>query len=267
MKVIASILSLLVACVAGAAIWMYYPQYQISQLKEEKHTLASEQSETYIDFFRSSEKESIRHVALGDSIIKGYGANPTENLVKTFSENLEEDIHKEVLFQNEGINEITSGELNGLVQSGRFDKQIRSADIITLNIGGNDILQLGFKEGFYEAIHSFDSLQKEFNGNLSAILARIHELNPEATVLLLELYNPLDSNSDLYAVADKFLPKWNVKLYQLASELDYAVVVDTTTVINGRKPQNLADDGVHPSGLGYSAIAEQMINQLETKTR
>ncbi len=267
MKAIASILSLIAACMAGIAIWVYYPQYQINQLKDEKHTLASEQSETYIDYFRDSEKTELRHVALGDSIIKGYGANPKENLVKTFSESLEKDIRKKVLFQNEGINEITSSELNALVQSGKFDRQIQSADIITLNIGGNDILRLGFEEGFYEAIRSFDTLQTEFNGNLSEILNRVHTLNPEATVLLLELYNPLDQKADLYTVADKFLPKWNVKLYQLAEELDYAVVVDTTAVINGEQPQNLSYDGVHPSGLGYSAIAEQMLNELETNTR
>lgn len=267
MKVIASILSLAAAGVAGIAIWIYYPQYQINQLKEDRQTLASEQSETYIDYFRSADKPLLRHVALGDSIITGYGANPTENLVKTFSENLEKDIQKDVLFQNEGINEITSGELNELVQSGRFDEQIRSADIITLNVGGNDILRLGFEKGFYEAVRSFDTLQTEFDQNLSDTLTHIHELNPEAAVLLLELYNPLDSNSELYTVADQFLPKWNVKIYQMASELDYAVVVDTTEVINGQKPQNLSDDGVHPSGLGYNAIAEQMINELATKTR
>lgn len=269
MKVVATILSLVAACLAGIAIWIYYPQYQIEQLKEGNgpHTLASERKDTYVEYFRKSDKQVLRHVAIGDSIITGFGANPKENLVKTFSENLEASIQKDVQFQNEGINEITSSELNELVQNGEFDEQIKQADIVTINVGGNDILQLGFEEGFYEAVQSFDLLQTEFNENLTDVLDRVHELNPKATVLLLELYNPLDREFELYTLADRFLPKWNVQLYELASKLDYAVVVDTTEVINSEQPQNLSDDGIHPSELGYHAIAEQMLNQLETRTR
>ncbi|WP_046179795.1 GDSL-type esterase/lipase family protein [Domibacillus tundrae] len=267
MKVIATIFSLLAACVAGFAIWMYYPQYQIEQLKEGPHTLASERKDTYVEYFRKSDKQVLRHIAIGDSVITGFGANPKENLVKTFSENLESSIQKEVQFQNEGINEITSSELNELVQNGQFDEQIKQADIVTINIGGNDILKLGFEEGFYEAVQSIDSLQTEFNTNLTDIMNRVHTLNPDATVLLLELYNPLEKEFELYTLADRFLPRWNVQFYELAAEHDYAVVVDTAEVINSEMPQNLSDDGIHPSELGYHAIADQMLNQLQRETR
>ncbi|WP_046175269.1 SGNH/GDSL hydrolase family protein [Domibacillus indicus] len=267
MKIIATIFSLVAACVAGFAIWIYYPQYQIEQLKEGPQTLASERKDTYIEYFRKVDKPVLYHVAIGDSVINGFGAHPKENLVKAFSENLESSIHKEVQFHNEGINEITSRELNDLVQNGQFDKQIQQADIVTINIGGNDILQLGFEEGFYEAVQSFDSLQKEFSANLADIMGRVHELNPEATVLLLELYNPLDKDFELYTLASRFLPRWNVQFYEMASNYDNAVVVDTTEVINSEKPQNLSDDGIHPSALGYHAIANQMLNELQQKTR
>ncbi|OXS78332.1 SGNH/GDSL hydrolase family protein [Domibacillus enclensis] len=267
MKGIAAILSVVAACVAGLAIWMYYPHYQIEQLKQGPQTLASEPKDTYVEYFRSNEKQTLKHVAIGDSVITGFGVHPKENLVKTFSENLEASIQKDVQFQNEGINEITSSELNELVQSGRFDKQIMQADIVTLNVGGNDILQLGFEEGFYEAIQSFDSLQSAFNQNLTDIMERVHELNPEATVLLLELYNPLDKDFELYSLADRFLPRWNVQFYELAASHDYAVVVDTTDVINSESPENVSEDGIHPSELGYHAIADQMLSQLQRQTR
>ncbi|WP_050181671.1 SGNH/GDSL hydrolase family protein [Domibacillus robiginosus] len=267
MKVIATILSVVAVCVAGFAIWVYYPQYQIKQLKEGPQTLASEQRETYIDYFRESDKPVLRHLAIGDSIITGFGAPPKENLVKSFSESLESSIQKEVQFQNEGINEITSSELNRLVQDGEFDEQIKQADIVTINIGGNDILQLGFQKGFYEAVQSFDSLQTTFNANLADMMERVHSLNPEATVLLLELYNPFHKEFEFYTMADRFLPRWNLQFYELAAKYDYAVVVDTTEVINSETPQNVSDDGVHPSKLGYHAIADQMLVQLQQEVR
>ncbi|MCI2253356.1 GDSL-type esterase/lipase family protein [Domibacillus sp. PGB-M46] len=267
MKVIATILSVVAVCVAGFAIWIYYPQYQIEQLKEGPQTLASEQKKTYIDYFRESDKQVLRHLAIGDSIITGFGAPPKENLVKSFSESLESSIQKEVEFQNEGINEITSTELNRLVQGGEFDDQIKKADIVTINIGGNDILQLGFQKGFYEAVQSVDSLQKTFNANLTDIMERVHTLNPEATVLLLELYNPLDKEFELYSMADRLLPRWNLQFYELAAKHDYAVVVDTTEVINSETPQNVSDDGIHPNEFGYHAIADQMLFQLQQEVR
>ncbi|OMP67002.1 GDSL-type esterase/lipase family protein [Domibacillus epiphyticus] len=271
MKFFAYILGLLAAVVLGVCIWIYYPQYQINQMKKESVSdspaWASEHEVTYMEYYRSIDKPTIQHLAIGDSIIKGYGANPNENLVESFSVELEEDIKKDVFYQNEGINEMTSSELNELVQQGTYDEQIKTADIITINIGGNDILRLGFEKGFYEAIRSFDTLQKTFDNNLSSITNRIKTLNPDATLLLLELYNPLEQNNEFYDVADKVLPKWNLKLYQLASKLDNAVVIETTAVINSEKPQNLAYDGVHPNALGYNAISEQMLIQFRKDTR
>lgn len=266
-KGLAAIFGLLAACVAGVAIWLYYPQYQIQQLKEESYTLASSQQITYLDYFQKSKKQAVHHVALGDSIITGFGSHANQNLVKEFSQNLEQRIGKSVTVENKGINEITSTDLNKLVQSGHFNEEIKKADIVTINIGGNDILQLGFEKGFYEAIRSFDELQANFDRNLSGILTKVHEINPDATILLLELYNPLDPGFELHAAADQFLPKWNVKLYQQVSHLDYAVVISTTKVINSDKPQNVASDGIHPSARGHRAIAKQMMTELETTRR
>ncbi|OKL37345.1 GDSL-type esterase/lipase family protein [Domibacillus mangrovi] len=271
MKVIGYVLSLIGVGVLGVSIWLYYPQYQIDKVKKEtaavSHTMASEHHISYTEYYRSVDKPILHHLALGDSIIKGFGASSNKNLVKAFSLNLEKDIQKQVIYQNEGINEITSEELNNLVQQGEFDEKIKNADIVTINIGGNDILRLGFEEGFYEAIRSFDRIQTDFVHNLSSTMNRINKLNPNATVLLLELYNPLDQENEFYSLADKILPKWNLKLYQLADEVDYAVVIETTDVINSEQRQYLSYDGVHPNARGYDAIAEQMLIQLKNDTR
>jgi lysophospholipase L1-like esterase len=71
----------------------------------------------------------------------------------------------------------------------------------------------------------------------------------------------------LYSIANKLLPNWNLKIYQVADQYSSSIVVETTMVINGDKPQNLSPDGVHPNSAGYSAISEQMIYQFKHQSR
>lgn len=222
---------------------------------------------SYIDYFRKSSDRTINHLALGDSVIRGYGASEEEGLVSRFSVQLEGQIGKQVDFKNEGINGITSAKLNELIQSGNFDSEIKEADIITLNIGGNDVLRMVKKQDIYSAFKAFDSLQKTFSENLSGITTRIAELNPSATILFLELYNPMPADHEFYSLADKLLPKWNLKIYETAKKTPSTIVVQTTKVINSENPDFLSNDGVHPNPAGYSAISEQMLEQFKNQAK
>ncbi|WP_338001039.1 GDSL-type esterase/lipase family protein [Neobacillus terrae] len=112
-----------------------------------------------------------------------------------------------------------------------------------------------------------DQVQTAFSNNLQDISGRIHTLNPYATIIFLELYNPLPPSTQIYPLADKLLPKWNLKIYEVANQYPSSVVVETTKVINGKRLDNLSPDGVHPNSAGYTAISEQMILQLKHQYR
>ncbi|XRG81139.1 SGNH/GDSL hydrolase family protein [Rossellomorea sp. GAMAL-10_SWC] len=120
---------------------------------------------------------------------------------------------------------------------------------------------------YYKAFKSFNELTDNYKQNLSDITSRIHRLNPNATVLILELYNPLHVDNEFYSVANKMLPKWNLISYQISSKYDNMIVVETTKVINEKHLDYLSADGVHPNSTGYNAIAEQIINQLKTEKK
>jgi lysophospholipase L1-like esterase len=252
----------------GIAGWLYYPQYQINKMKSKTVAVNGDTSKiSFINFFRQEKSPQLFHLAIGDSVIHGVGAQQHKDLVYQFSNKLASQIHKKIKYKNEGINGITSGELNKLVQSGRFDKEIKKADIVTINVGGNDILQIVKESNFYSALHKFDQLQSNFSKNLSSITARIHHLNPKATIVFLELYNPLPPSNQYYSIADKLLPKWNLNIYEVANQYTSSIVVETSKVINGEKLKNLSPDGVHPNSAGYTAISEQMIYQLKHQYR
>lgn len=257
---------LLVFVIVGAlcvSAWFYYPQYLIERMKKQAiETTTDVQKTSYINYFQDSTEQQIDHLAIGDSVIRGYGANHDESLVHQFSSQLEENTGKSVHLQNEGINGITSGELNSIVQAGQFDQQFKYADIITINVGGNDVLRMAKKQDYYRAFQEFEQLQSNFSENLNSIVAHIDKLNPNAAIVLLELYNPLHPDNQVYSLAEKLLPKWNVKIYEVAKQNPNAIVVETTKVINGKNLHHLSADGVHPNSDGYAAISSQILYQF-----
>ncbi len=257
----------LIICL-GISAWVYYPQYQIHKMKNQTIEVNTDSAKvTYLNFFRNSKAPLINHLAIGDSVIHGVGSQQNQDLVYQFSNKLGIQTHKKIQFQNEGINGITSGELKDLVQAGRFDEEIKKSDIVTINVGGNDILQMVNESNFANAIQKFDQLQTTFSNNLAEIAARINQLNPNTTIVFLELYNPLAPSDQIYTIADKLLPKWNLKIYEVANRYSSSIVVETTKVINGEKLKNLSSDGVHPNSSGYAAISEQMIYQFKHQYR
>jgi lysophospholipase L1-like esterase len=257
------------SCIAlGVAGWFYYPKYQIYKMKNASapSVEAEKRSVSYIDYVRQLNKPELKHLALGDSIIRGIGADENESFVDRFSAMLEQQTNKPVVLQNEGVAGMTSSELNALLQTGKLDESIQKADIITINIGGNDIIHSVRNKNYLQAIQSFDALQAAFVDNLAQITTKVNELNPKAIVVLLELYNPLEPGSELYSLADQLLPKWNVKLYEAASRFSSSIVIETTKVINGKHLQYLSEDGVHPNALGYDAISKQMLQQFQNQS-
>jgi lysophospholipase L1-like esterase len=269
MRIVKYIIVFVLLIGIGISAYVYYPHYQIQRMKKQAVKGSNDSPKTsYIEYYRASKGSQIHHLAIGDSIIRGWGAPKNEDLVYQFANKLNLETQKEIIFQNKGINGITSGELNNLVQEGKFDEEIIKADIITVNVGGNDILRVVKKsKDFYSAVKSFEELQSTFSKNLSEIAERISSINPNATLVFLELYNPLPLDNQVYSIADKLLPNWNLRIYEVSNQYPTSVVVETTKVINSKNKQNLSQDGVHPSAAGYLAISEQIIQQLTNQNR
>ncbi|MBS4174930.1 GDSL-type esterase/lipase family protein [Bacillus sp. FJAT-49736] len=264
MKWFKYILVLFIIIAAGSAFWFYYPQYQIHKLQKAAAVSIKDHKQTsYIQYFAKMKPSSIHHLAIGDSVIKGVGANQKEDFITRFSSELRQATQKTVISDNEGIPGITSTELNQFIQHGKFNQEIKKADIITINVGGNDILHLAKQKNFYQAIQSFSTLQNDFAENLTQITKHIKKLNPNVTVVYLELYNPLTPKNQFYGFASKLLPKWNINIYKAANLSPSSIVVKTSKVINDKHLQYLSADGVHPNSKGYFAISQEMLNEFK----
>lgn len=156
-------------------------------------------------------------VYLGDSIAEGIlGASPL-SLRHEYAYANVLGRRNDYLYYNHSVSgHLTKDLLSVLNNELGYDgaraliAHVMQADIIHVSILGNDLLQdmsmndvvLEAAQGKYTII---DGIADTAYKNISAIVARIRELNPDATLVFQNVYNPLSENSTLIDQATRDL--------------------------------------------------------------
>lgn len=218
------------------------------------------QSFTFLENLDSLKGDEIVHLALGDSVVKGFGVEDGQNYVYLVSVRISKATGKKVVKINNGINGLTSYELKAKLESGQFDEQIKNANLITLNIGGNDLLKISMDNGILEAAKKFQDTKEKFDENLNGIIDHIQRINPDAKVVVLELYNPLPTEHKFSSIAGKLLDSWNGSIYDVVEKKENIAVAKIADVIN--QADTITSDGVHPNENGYQAISKEVFATL-----
>ena len=210
--------------------------------------------------------EPLDYLLLGDSIAEGFGV-----------ENPDEACYGRIVADTNGYSYTNyarvatdSGELLARISAETGYSYIRSAiaraDIISLSIGGNDyfdhpdVVKLAVGAFFMVNGKKLDAIADQFYLNLCAVIDEIRALNPDATILLQDLYCVwYGIAAHIYrACADRV----NAMIKKYDKEHPGAVVLcDISPAMDGH-PERLADDCVHPNAAGNVAIAEAVLRQL-----
>ncbi len=231
----------------------------------------------------SKNKKTIKYVTIGDSIAYGVGASsPEKSYTGLFSEFLSKK-YKSYSFENMTIPGITSTQLlaqltnpEALIASIPQDypmkdyatnvcratkSAIETADIITISIGGNNLL-----EGFdlENGKIDFDVANKgisDFSSDWPKIIQVIKTLNPDVKILAMTVYNPFKADDEIYAPADslikginatitKGVSKGKKKSYTVADVYkEFLKCKDITKLTHFYESYD-----VHPSDKGYELI-------------
>ena len=220
--------------------------------------------------FAAEPDRRLNSLLLGDSIAAGFGIdNPREacygrivadtngyvyhNLARTAT-----DSYELIEYMSEGSFYDTYYDIRGL---------IADADIISLSIGSNDyfdnddVVKLAVGAFFRVNGKQLNEIADGFYANLCTIINMIRELNPDCAILVQNVYNvwygiggPLyrSITGRVNGVIDKYLAEGhdNVYLCDISPAMD-------------RKPENLADDCVHPNAAGNVAIAACVLQRLK----
>lgn len=149
----------------------------------------------------------VNYVALGDSIAKGYGLEDVEkeSYVGQICSALEER-YGAVRVTNFGQNGQRSEQLLDILVNEenenhfRYIQKIQHADIITLSIGSNDLLQyvslgMDLSELEKRGGEIFTNACLRFQDNIPQIIDRIQEEAPKAQLFINNIYNPCNDVS------------------------------------------------------------------------
>ncbi len=223
---------------------------------------------------------SVRYVALGDSIAKGYGLrNPEEDsYVGQVCQYLEGE-YDHVVATNFGVNGMDSDDLldaltNPQNESYRkYRATLQYADIVTVSIGSNDLMHLvkldvDMQEYIENGDRMFREACKKFDVNFGEIIQVIRRVSPRAEVYVNNVYNPakgLSNYEHLYDLSEKYIDLLNQSFIK---STDFRVVdIKGGFDKSDEKLVNMAWSGIkidpHPSKEGHRLIGEMVVHEIQ----
>ncbi|WP_257031607.1 stalk domain-containing protein [Paenibacillus sp. E222] len=241
--------------------------------------------------------KEFRLVTLGDSITVGYEPNLKE-LPYGYVERLQEQglLHGRTQVDNYGIAGLKSSGLKNFVDAIKEGKALTSeaiqpslpdpraaqvganiaairesvaeANLIAITIGGNDVSELlgsADKLSDAELEAKVKELLSSYTANVSAVINDIHEINPNAKIVIADQYQPMPevAGKALYAKLMEASQGFTATIDGIATEfaakgMDVKVAHVAKEFIGGEGTMThmIKDRDFHPNQFGYEAIAK-----------
>ncbi|MBA3702423.1 MAG: hypothetical protein H0W79_06275 [Rubrobacteraceae bacterium] len=222
------------------------------------------------------------YVALGDSLATGYGA--FKGYVPRYEAHVEIDTMVAVTRTNLGRNGWTSSQLlSALRNDPTFRSATREAEVVTWNIGGNDLraARKSYKRGTCGGAENQDCLQAavaKLETNWDAITAEVLELRSTRPTIVqtMDIYNPYvrtdivsdtwqnDGGMDDFQVFESYVDEVNHHI-ATTSNIEGVPYAEVYLAFNGttgdEDPKSkgyLSFDGIHPNNTGHRVIADEL---------
>ncbi|MDN4602832.1 GDSL-type esterase/lipase family protein [Paenibacillus sp. F6_3S_P_1C] len=241
--------------------------------------------------------KEFRIVTLGDSITVGYEPNLKE-LPYGYVERLQEQglLHGRTQVDNYGIAGLKSSGLKNFADAIKEGKALTSeaiqpslpdpraaqvganiaaiqesvagANLVAITIGGNDVSELlgsADKLSDAELEAKVKELLSSYTANVSAVINDIHEINPNAKIVIADQYQPMPevAGKELYAKLMEASQGFTKTIDGIATEfsakgMDVKVAHVAKEFIGGEGTMThmIKDRDFHPNQLGYEAIAK-----------
>jgi lysophospholipase L1-like esterase len=234
-------------------------------------------------------KEAPAYIAIGDSRAFGVGASDpaTDGYVAITCDALhrsERYRQRGLELVNLGVPGATSSDL--LLPGGQMERAVAeikerqedtsSADdnveVITVNIGGNDVLALVDSHSpcladprSAECEDRLQEMLDTLEDDLTQVLQRLREAAPKADIIVLDLYSPLSGRGGpAELVADLAVREINAVTERVVSDPELrAKLVSVYPLFRGRASQLVAEDNLHPNDEGHAVIAELVLAAIE----
>lgn len=232
-------------------------------------------------------KKSVHFVAVGDSLTEGVGDQTKRGgYVPLVADALQQ---KYGLTSIEKNNYGVSGERSDqILKRVKKDTDLRSslasADFITMTVGGNDLFQAFQKNLTAKNAKQFDRPIKKYGEHVKNILEEMRELNPNAPIYIVGIYNPYFLNFPDIKAMQTVVDNWNDETQSLTKETKNCFFVPVNDLLykgiatkdsgqtnessNSEVKNNALydEDNFHPNNLGYQLMATAIQEKIvETK--
>jgi len=208
---------------------------------------------------------TIEVVGLGDSLTQGVGDElKREGYLGRLQQHFSQYKGIEAVpLTNTAKRGRRSDQLLKMLKAGDIDHQIRKAHLITLTIGGNDIMKVVKKDLFNLKVEAFEKELDKFEKNYNQILHEIRDINSTAPIIIMGLYNPITIVTDEKSEFDLILNNWNATIEEMAEEDSNAcfIPIDHLFVTNANLVYHT--DFFHPNSKGYELVIDEIVKTMQ----
>lgn len=225
-------------------------------------------------------KENYNYLALGDSITSGFGVEENNTYPYKIYEYLNTIYNAK--YTNDAISGYTTEQFISLLENNNIINKIKTADLITLSIGSNDILKHLNPSIINRATEEFQNdiknQIKETKNNLNEIISDIKSINKDVKLILIPFYNPFNIISPIITlnntltILNQTKDELNDYINTLISNYDNIYcdfnlikILENKPNLNFNYEQSIIDP--HPNALGHEKISKNIINILENKEK
>lgn len=207
-----------------------------------------------LDTIRENSETRPDILIMGDSIGFGVGDEEGLGIGKRYINLIDKDAKDQIGPTNISVPGYESGQLVDLIKSGENEDAISKANLIIISIGGNDLNRMEYEDDLTMEIVFKEGLET-YKENMGLIIKEIREINPDAQLAFIGLYNPYSREEP---EKNRLLLEWNYETSLIVDRDTKFAYIPTYDQFKYHLDDYLSTDEFHPSALGYQFIAEEL---------
>ncbi|BDZ30956.1 SGNH/GDSL hydrolase family protein [Lactiplantibacillus sp. WILCCON 0030] len=182
-------------------------------------------------------KKKVSLVAVGDSLTEGVGDEAEGGYVGQIKQLLTKKQDLTVTTTNAGKSGDRSDQILARINKSKaLQAKITAADVLTVTVGGNDLLQT--LEGSITSNNTTKNdatvtrAQNAYAQKLTKLFDKLRSLNPNASLFVFSIYNPIYVNFPNVTAITQYVSQWNHQTETTLASYKRAYFMDIDTVMS-----------------------------------
>lgn len=211
------------------------------------------------------EDGKIRMAVIGDSLARGTGDDEGLGFVRRAANLLKDEGNDVQVLNNLGVNGLRTDALLKKLDEQGVQYVLQQSNFILLSIGANDLFQGGqvLQGEDPPTAEKLAAALPETSKRLQEILKKVKEINPNAQIAYIGLYNPFGNVKELEKPGNAVVAAWNHAAMSILNNEDNMTLVPTFDLFENHLDEYLSSDHFHPNGQGYQQMAVRIAQEYK----